>query len=148
MARFATWIVKNADAVIALVLAIAVALVGLGFNFPSEDEVVSSAVLAVVGLLSTSLLRDRARRAPVEHEVRDSLHASSQTLDALSTKMDRLDAFESVVGDTKRALEETAVVRVISGAQVGTVLEEARRDTDRWFFKGGTGTYIRARTLP
>jgi hypothetical protein len=148
MSRFATWMVKNADAVIALVLAVAVALIGLGFNFQNEDEVVDSAVLAVVGLLATSLLRERTRRAPVENEVRDSLQASSATLDDLSGKLSRLETFEGVVGDTRRALEETAVVRVISGAQVGQVLEEARRDTDRWFFKGGTGTYIRAKTLP
>ncbi|MFC6929633.1 hypothetical protein ACFQHO_04185 [Actinomadura yumaensis] len=40
------------------------------------------------------------------------------------------------------------MVRVISGAEVARVLADARRETDRWFFKGGTGTYIRAKTLP
>jgi hypothetical protein len=148
MTRFATWVGKNADAVIALIIAVTVALLGFGFDLPNEGEVTNSAVLAVVGLLATYLLRDRTRRAPVEAEVRDSLQSSSVTLADLSTKFDRLDAFQGVMDDTRRALEETAVVRVISGAQVGQVLEEARRDTDRWFFKGGTGTYIRAKTLP
>jgi hypothetical protein len=37
---------------------------------------------------------------------------------------------------------------VISGAEVAPVLAEARQNTDRWVFKGGTGTYIRAVTLP
>ncbi|XVQ13903.1 hypothetical protein ACQP1W_15590 [Spirillospora sp. CA-255316] len=148
MTRFATWAGKNADAVIALVLAVVVAALGLGVKLPNEDEITNSAVLAVVGLLATSVLRDRARRAPVENEIRDTLRSSSATLDGLSEKVDRIDSFEAVVTDTKRALEETSVVRVISGAQVGQVLEEARRSTDRWFFKGGTGTYIRAKTLP
>lgn len=141
MTRFATWAGKNADAVIALVLAIAVALLGLGLNLPNEDEITNSAVLAVVALLATSLLRERSRREPVDTEVRDSL------VD-LRAKLGQLETFEGVVDGTKQALEETSVVRVISGAQVGHVLEEARRDTDRWFFKGGTGTYIRAKTLP
>jgi len=148
MLRFAAWAGKNADAVIALVLAIVVAALGLGVQLPNEDEITTSAVLTVVGLLATSVLRDRARRAPVENEIRDALRTSSDALEGLSEKVGRIDAFEDVVTGTKRALEETAVVRVIPGAQVAQVLEEARRDTDRWFFKGGTGTYIRAKTLP
>ncbi|MFI0349560.1 hypothetical protein [Actinomadura sp. 9N407] len=148
MTRFATWLGKNADALIALILAVVVAVLGIGVNLPNESEITNSAVLAVVGLLATSVLRDRGRRAPVEAEVRDSLRSSSATLEGLDRKLDRLESFEGVVADTKRALDETTVVRVIAGGQVAQVLEEARRDTDRWFFKGGTGTYIRARTLP
>ncbi|GLZ10698.1 hypothetical protein Acsp04_09330 [Actinomadura sp. NBRC 104425] len=146
MTRFALWLGKNADALIALVLAVAVAVIGLGVRVP--DEVTDSAILAVIGLLATSVLRDRARRVPVEAEVRDTLRSSSATLEELGERLAQIERFEGVMSDTKRALDETAVVRVIDGAQVGQVLAEARRDTDRWFFKGGTGTYIRARTLP
>ncbi|MEU5879746.1 hypothetical protein [Spirillospora sp. NPDC047279] len=148
MTRFAIWLGKNADAVIALTLAIVVAVISLGLQVPNETQVVNSAILAVVGLLASSILRDRGRRIPVEAEVRDTLRASSATLTGLSERLEHIERFEDVISDTKRALDETAVVRVISGAQVGQVLAEARRDTDRWFFKGGTGTYIRARTLP
>ncbi|WP_344270275.1 hypothetical protein [Actinomadura napierensis] len=148
MIRFANWLGKNADAFIALVLAITVAVLGLGVNLPDENEITNSAILAVVGLLATAVLRDRGRRIPVEAEVRDTLRASSSTLDDLRGKLAHIEQFEDVLAGTKRALDETAVVRVISGGQVGQVLEEARRDTDRWFFKGGTGTYIRAKTLP
>ncbi|GLW63256.1 hypothetical protein Arub01_15000 [Actinomadura rubrobrunea] len=146
MTRFALWFGKNADALIALVLAIGVAVIGLGVEVP--DEVTDSAILAVIGLLATSVLRDRTRRQPVETEVRDTLRSSSATLDALSERLADIERFESVVSDTRRALDETSVVRVIDGTQVAQELAEARRDTDRWFFKGGTGTYIRARTLP
>ncbi|TDC38432.1 hypothetical protein E1281_39170 [Actinomadura sp. KC345] len=148
MTRFATWLGKNADAVIALVLAITVAVLGVGVKLPNEAEITNSAILAVIGLLATSVLRDRNRRIPVEAEVRDTLRASSTTLDDLSGRLTHIEGFESVLSDTKRALDESTVVRVIGGAEVAQVLEEARRDTDRWFFKGGTGTYIRARTLP
>ena len=148
MNRFVSWLGKNADAVIALVLAVAVAVIGLGVQLPNEGEITNSAILAVIGLLATSVLRDRGRRVPVEAEVRDTLRASSATLDDLSGRLAHIEGFENVLSETKRALDETTVVRVIGGGQVAQVLEEARRDTDRWFFKGGTGTYIRARTLP
>ncbi|TDC85007.1 hypothetical protein [Actinomadura sp. 7K507] len=148
MTRFANWLGKNADAVIALVLAITVAVLGVGVKLPNEAEITNSAILAVIGLLATAVLRDRARRIPVEAEVRDTLRASSTTLDDLSGRLTHIEGFEGVLSETKRALDESTVVRVISGAEVAQVLEEARRDTDRWFFKGGTGTYIRARTLP
>ncbi|MFI0445282.1 hypothetical protein [Actinomadura sp. 6N118] len=148
MTRFAIWLGKNADAFIALVLAIVVAVISIGLKIPNENQVINSAILAVIGLLASSVLRDRGRRIPVEAEVRDTLRASSATLEGLSERLEHIERFEEVISDTKRALDETAVVRVISGAQVGQVLAEARRDTDRWFFKGGTGTYIRARTLP
>ncbi|WP_329520171.1 hypothetical protein [Spirillospora sp. NBC_01491] len=148
MTRFATWFGKNADAVIALVLAVVVAVIGLGVDLPNEAEITNSAILAVIGLLATSVLRDRGRRIPVEAEVRDTLRASSATLEGLSDRLGDLDRLEGVVSDTKRALDETAVVRVISGAEVARVLADARRETDRWLFKGGTGTYIRAKTLP
>ncbi|WP_030144847.1 hypothetical protein [Spirillospora albida] len=148
MTRFTNWFGKNADAVIALVLAITVALLGVGVNLPNESEITNSAILAVIGLLATSVLRDRGRRVPVEAEVRDTLRASSSTLDDLSGRLAHIERFEGVLSDTKRALDETSVVRVIGGGQVAQVLADARRDTDRWFFKGGTGTYIRAKTLP
>jgi hypothetical protein len=146
MTRFAIWLGNNADAVIAFIVAIGVALIGLGFEVP--PAITDSAILMVIGLLATSVLRDRGRRGPVEAEVRDTLNESSATLHSLSDKLANIEHFEGVVSDTKRALEETAVIQVINGLQVAQVLAEARGGTDRWFFKGGTGTYIRAKTLP
>ena len=73
MTRFATWVGKNADAVIALVIAITAAVLGLGLNLPNEEEITNSAVLAVVGLLATSILRERTKREPVEAAVQESL---------------------------------------------------------------------------
>ncbi|MFC0042030.1 hypothetical protein [Actinomadura rayongensis] len=148
MTRFAVWLGKNADAFVALVIAVVVAVLGLGVNIPHETEVTNSAVLAVVGLMATSVLRDRARRGPVEEEVRDSLRDSTRTLAELAGRMEQIERFEGVVDGARRALDETSVVRVVSRAQVDQVLDEARRRTDRWFYKGGTGSYFRDRTLP
>src|SRR5262245_14752770 len=129
MSRFASWFGKNADAVIALVLAIAVAVIGLGFQFPNEGEITNSAILAVIGLRATALLRDRGHRIPVETELRESMRESGRTLTELDEKLRHIERFEGVVSDTKRALDETAMVRVITGAQVDEALAEARRDT-------------------
>src|SRR5262245_6855121 len=44
-------------------------------------------------------------------------------------------------------LDGLAEVRVLHGDEVGDELAKARADTHRWYFRGGTGTYIRAKTL-
>jgi len=46
------------------------------------------------------------------------------------------------------ALRDVTTVRILTGGDVGQALEEARRLTDQWMFKGGTGTFLRAVTLP
>ena len=70
------------------------------------------------------------------------------TAEMLTRMPARLDELETTVDSTRRALAESSFIRVLHGSEVGTALEEARRQTDRWVFKGGTGTYLRAVTLP
>jgi hypothetical protein len=45
-------------------------------------------------------------------------------------------------------IDDSSVLRVLARSEVTETLAEMRRTTDRWMFKGGTGTYIRAVTLP
>jgi hypothetical protein len=45
-------------------------------------------------------------------------------------------------------LSGAAEIRVLTGSQVTTELRAARHDTEFWHFRGGTGTYLRAVTLP
>lgn len=45
-----------------------------------------------------------------------------------------------------KAFADTAAVHLVSGPEVGQVHSEAH-DTDKWQFKGGTGTYLRAVTI-
>jgi len=47
-----------------------------------------------------------------------------------------------------KAYKETSAVRMLYGHEVGQAHAEARRGTEQWIFKGGTGTYLRAVTLP
>jgi hypothetical protein len=47
-----------------------------------------------------------------------------------------------------RALGNIATVRAVSGPELSEAFAAARRDTDRWVFKGGAGTSVRAVDLP
>ncbi len=47
-----------------------------------------------------------------------------------------------------RALAQTTAVRLVTGPEVGRVHADAHHETEQWMFKGGTGTYLRAVTLP
>jgi hypothetical protein len=142
LARFFVWLLKNADAAIALVIAVVVAIFGLSDD--PDPGLVASATLLVLGLLAAGILRDRYRSAPVEEEIRGSL----RSLGALPERLERIDGFERLVRRTRHALDESSAVQVMGGDEVAAALASARRGTDRWIFKGGTGTYIRAVTLP
>ncbi|MDX6742990.1 hypothetical protein [Actinocorallia sp. A-T 12471] len=142
MARLAVWLVKNADGAIALLVAVVVAVIGLTDD--PDPQLVSGATLLVLGLVSAGILRDRYRRGPVEEEVRDSL----RTLAVLPERLERIEEFEQLVRRSRLALDESSAVQVLGGAEVAPALAAARAGTDRWTFKGGTGTYIRAVTLP
>jgi hypothetical protein len=146
MKRFAVWLAASSDAAIALILALFIGILGVVSTV--NAEVVSNATLVVLGLLSTSILRDRWRREPVEREMRDTLRRTAGALAALPERLERVERLDTLVQTTQRALAESSLVRVVSGADVSQVLADARRGTDRWIFKGGTGTYIRAVTLP
>ncbi|PSK26579.1 hypothetical protein C6575_36535 [Nocardia seriolae] len=47
-----------------------------------------------------------------------------------------------------RLVRESAAVRLLYGPEIDQAQALARRDTDTWIYKGGTGTYLRAETLP
>ncbi|GAA2658454.1 MULTISPECIES: fused MFS transporter/spermidine synthase family protein [Nonomuraea] len=148
--RAAPWAAQNADGAIALTLAIVVGVMGImpGEMFgPKGDDVqrqvISAATLVILALVATALLRDRVRQAPVERTI------TSGALAQLPERLQRLDHLESLVEGTRKALDELQLVRVLGNRQeIGEALAAARKDTTRWSFKGGTGTYLRAVTLP
>ncbi|MET8334865.1 hypothetical protein [Streptosporangium canum] len=145
MARFGAWLGKNADGFIALLLAVGVGVVGLlddSIDKALRDQVIESGTLLVLALLTTAILRDRWRQEPVETAMRESFAGTS----ALPERLERL---EGVVSGAGRALQDLSVVNVLNGAEeIAKAHAEARDGTDRWIFKGGTGTYLRAVTLP
>lgn len=108
MARALAWLRNNIDGLVALVLALVVGVLAV-LDLVDVDKV-NAVVLLVLGLLATTLLRDR--------------HLSAQ------------------------AVRDASSVQLLYGPEIGHAHTSARRDTEQWIFKGGTGTYIRAVTLP
>ncbi|WP_330460102.1 hypothetical protein OIB37_26480 [Streptomyces sp. NBC_00820] len=114
------WAVRNADGVIAIAVALTVAIMDV-LNQDMDSGIVSGATLLVLAALVYGSLTERRRRAA--------------------------DIQDATAG-TSRAIEDLAMVRTLSGPEVALAHERARRNTTRWVFKGGTGTYLRAVTLP
>ncbi|MEU4577713.1 hypothetical protein ACBI99_04055 [Nonomuraea sp. ATR24] len=145
--RIAPWAAQNADVAIALALAIVVGVLGImpdDIVPPSvQAQLVSAATLVILALVATALLRDRARQAPVEETI------TSGALAQLPVRLERLEQIENLVQGTRKALDALQLVRVLGSSQeIAQAHADARRDTSRWSFKGGTGTYLRAVTLP
>lgn len=132
MSRIVKWITKNADGLIALVLAACIAI--LAWADVVGTNQINSAVLLILAVLATTLLRDRVRSGFIERDIR--------------TALDQLNALNSKVTATQQALDQAANLRILRGDAISEALAAARRDTDIWTFKGGTGTFIRAVTLP
>ncbi|MFI7071600.1 hypothetical protein [Micromonospora sediminicola] len=146
MTRLFAWVVTNLDAFIGLLLAVTVAVLGLT-NTVSQD-VVNSAILLVLGLLAQAVLRDRLRRRTAEQQVRQVMVDTRDRLTDLVPQMREITGPEGALNRAREAIDSVSMVRVLHGSEVGQTLAEARRYTDRWTFKGGTGTYLRAVTLP
>ncbi|MGW0802839.1 hypothetical protein [Nonomuraea sp. NPDC002799] len=145
--RVTPWAAQNADGAIALVLAIVIGVVGI---MPDEvvptavqTQLVNAATLVIMALVATALLRDRVRQAPVEETI------TSGALSQLPERLARMEQIEALAESTRKALDALQLVRVLASKQeIAQSHAEARRDTTRWSFKGGTGTYLRAITLP
>ncbi|MEV0389990.1 hypothetical protein [Nonomuraea sp. NPDC050643] len=150
MKRTAPWAARNADGAIALGLAIVVGVLGIMppeiFGSKGSDiqrQLVTASTLVIMALVATALLRDRARQAPVEKTI------TSGALAELPVRLARLEEIDSLVHSTRKALDSLQLVRVLGSRQeIAHAHAEARKDTSRWSFKGGTGTYLRAVTLP
>ena len=106
MARFTRWLRRNADAVLALLVAVVVGVLAV-VEVLGADQV-NAAILLVLALLAATLLQDRRAAA--------------------------------------QALTSPSAVRLLNGLEVSQEHAEARRATEQWIFKGGTGTYLRAVT--
>lgn len=123
------WIINEVDALVALLIAIGAGVLGLLSVTP--PALATNAILATLAVLALAVLRDRWRRMTDEAELTVELAAASAKLDALL-----------------RGAENSSTVKLLTGREVAKAHAEARVHTDRWLFKGGTGTYIRAVTLP
>ena len=132
------WLGRNVDPLLAVAVAVVVVILDV-FSDVSQS-MLSGGVLLVLGVLAIAVLRDRHRDDSIEADLREELRRAGQLAPALAV-------VQGTVGRLERMLDDATMVRVLSGPEVAEALAEARRTTDRWIFKGGTGTYIRAVTL-
>ncbi|MGV4987809.1 hypothetical protein ACWC0C_34060 [Streptomyces sp. NPDC001709] len=114
------WAVRNMDGIVAITVALVVGVMDV-LNDKMGGNIVSGATLLVLAALVYGSLTERRRR---------------------------MADIRAATAGTGRAIEDLAMVRTLSGAEVALAHERARRATTRWVFKGGTGTYLRAVTLP
>jgi hypothetical protein len=115
----------NVDLGVVLIVAAAVSVLDL-MEVLGKDQA-NQLILPVLALLAFVWIRDRNRQARTAEQIT----ALSRTTDAMW-----------------RLLSSGDSVKSISGPAITRILAEARAGTDMWLFKGGTGTYIRAVTLP
>ncbi|CAM5666733.1 hypothetical protein [Streptomyces aurantiogriseus] len=114
------WAVRNADGVVAIGVALVIGLMDI-LDEKFDDHIVTGSILLVLAALVYGSLTERRRR---------------------------LADIRTATEGTSRAIEDLSMVRTLAGPEVRLAHEQARRSTARWVFKGGTGTYLRAVTLP
>ncbi len=146
MSKLLVWAGKNIDGALALVLALTVAALGL-LNVV-DRELVESATLLILALLAEVVMRERWQRGRIEGTIRDGLTETSGELKKLHEPLAEMTAAGQVVTQTRAALDRLSLVRVLNSTEIREALTSAWRDTDRWHFRGGTGAYLRAVTLP
>lgn len=139
-------VAEYADAVVALLLAVVFGLLG-AFGVVSQ-AVIGGGILTTLAVLAIVILRDRVNKVSLDREIRNSTNESREILGTLPTRLSRIEHLAGSISELRGIIEGTATVRTLRGSEVQAALGDARRKTDRWFFKGGTGTFTRAVTLP
>jgi hypothetical protein len=136
----------NVDALVPLILGIAVSVLGL-FNIASP-QVVDNSILIVLAVLSFALLRERWIKDSSAKEARTAAAEALVKLQAIERGISPLATINQLAERMQVTVEGMAAVKTLKGADIDREHEQARVRTDRWMFKGGTGTYTRAMTLP
>ncbi|MEV4372708.1 hypothetical protein AB0J71_36955 [Nonomuraea sp. NPDC049637] len=129
MKRILAWVGVNVDILVALAVAVVVSILDVAGI--ATAEAVSNATVATLAVLAFVMLRSRTRAQSAENAVERAVLAADRKLDLLPS-----------------LLQEQSAVRLVRGEEFNRVLAQARGDTDRWIFKGSTGAYVRAVTLP
>jgi hypothetical protein len=105
----------------ALALGIAATMSVLGLFSVTSTTLTNNAILVTLAVLALSIFRDRWRRDAADDDV--------------SLKLTEL-------------LNRSHPVRLLGKQEVIQAFANARQSTHHWIFKGGTGSYVRAVTLP
>ncbi|WP_274557286.1 hypothetical protein [Streptomyces spiramyceticus] len=122
------WAWQNIDGTLSVLLAAAVSV--LGVTETVSDGMLQNAIALTLAVLAFTMLRDRSK-------------AQRQT-----AALEQLTRMEPEIARIRGTLEELPEVTILTGQEITQALRAARDNTDRWYFKGSTATYVRAVTLP
>lgn len=125
---------SNPEAVATLVMSLVAGTLAFAGAL-SDPSKIAGWTLAVLALVSFSLLGETRRRLSVEQEMK-----------GVRTELARV-ADELRVVDERVGLGQ-AVAAVPAGQPIRAAFEAALRTTGTWRFRGGTGSFLRAWTLP
>lgn len=128
-------VVKD-DPVRALALVAATVLAVLSFSSILESpSTLAGATLFVLGLLMASLLLDAKKR--IERD--DELRKNSSSVNSL----------DGSIKEMSQDLRRAALIREVpAGGHISSSFADAMASATSWRFRGGTGTFLRAWTLP
>lgn len=128
--------IEDADSALALLVALVFTVLGpLGIV---SQAVINGSILGTLAILAIMMFRYRAGSKSTSRRMEEGQKSVIQAL-----KED-----QGTRKDLRGIVDDIATVRVLRGTQVQQEHAEAREKTERWHFKGGTGTYLRAVTLP
>jgi len=153
MRRISRWLNENADPLAALVAALALCfldvfgVVSLGFAL--------NGLLTVLALMAVAILRDRWFRdrfrvalESATERFNTSLTSVDASLSELSGRLATVEAIEATLVDARQVLRSVAAVETVTNADITRELAQARLNPGFWYFKGGTGAFMRDVTLP
>lgn len=146
MKRWIIFFVKNVDALVPLLLGIAVSVLGL-LDIVTQ-HIVDNSILLALAVLSFALLRDRWIKDSTDEVLQQTSAKTLGQLGALGVGMQPLAKLDQFMTSMEATVDGLTTVSTLKGASRSQAFEDARKHTDRWMFKGGTGTYTRAVTLP
>jgi len=117
-------------------LALAVVFSVLGAFGVVSELVLSNVVLATLALIAFTLVRERTARGTALTDVSASLEQ-------------RLSDVDHSIAQVREAIGMMdTLIKPMQGRFLGRDFKQALLDTSFWIYKGGTGTYLRAVTLP
>jgi hypothetical protein len=141
------WFAENSDALAALLLGLTAVMLGL-FSTVNQD-VLDNCILGTLAVLSFALLRDRWTSDSADQATREAVKKVIEACAPLQSTSTDLENLKLSVDHISMTVEGLATVETLKGTRLlEPVFAQAREETAHWTFRGGTGTYTRAMTLP
>lgn len=144
MKRILILIVNNVDVVVALVMAVLFGLLDVVGSISTAK--LDGATVITLGALAAGMLHNRIREESGESRLREHIAEQLSMVNLVDRFAERYDVWQLI--DMFEDRYSDGSVRMLNGAEISRELQAARETSTLWDFKGGTGTFVRAVTLP